>query len=1251
MFNYINSYLHFTENNANQNVISENVNGITRQYFLFKQKPTNIPRYNRHHHHHIKYVIFRERTYYGNRAIFSNRSVKQKSDDDSILISKKFHHIKQNRNYSIHNVVNNLEDFTFFVDRDIIIKESKYISLKTKGIRINKKNIKDLIIYKFDNIIINSQNEALIKAFTGGFKLITFKIQHKENKLIYPIIKSNSNNRNISDLLCITKWTNDSYIKIKYHLTISNIPNLNYTQNFMLCVKTFVDKDTLDYYVTNTKNIPKHLIDVFLDKQNSVVKNSIRALYDNEALESNQIESNQIESNQIESNQIEGNQIEINMIENKIKHRICYDLNGNINLNIPIAKNILSNPKRNSSDGRILAGFCRSSLEKPMSSIDDIGFQRIKDKKIGKLEKLEIETKDFLNINLFNYQKNNILWMTNLENSVRSKCTKLSIGKTDDCNILKFPNYETVYLTPENKLRNYKTLFDNGRIEKYRIRGGILSDEVGLGKTVCAIGLILNRRYQDDTWYKETMGKNLIICPSRLCQQWKFEIDKYLKSENINLKVVVLSVFKDIKKNTRQDIIGADIVIVSFFMFSNQNYQNSIESKFNPSQNKNFPDRDLRKIKWYRIIIDEAHEILNVGISLPKNLINNKAYDKSKLKNLYARERSIRDFILEIRGKYKWCLTATPLAVPLNNFEGIFTFLTQKTHNNMLYNLGQDQLTDIKEKYFRKNTKESVKQELSVPKIVEEIELLEFTSTERGIYNCAVRAAESSNTTRRLFHLCTHIQVSEEENQILNNDPNCILSLKQINSIMSKHYESKIKIHQKKIRIYQQEKDKLTQTIPIIKDFRKFLNNQIKDLYLRINNSQIKIDNYQDLQLQQNDENDENDENEIIPTDLEQEDNQDNRICICSLEELVTYFPNKLPLNEIQFIRKLEDKIQTIYAISCLLKIGITHSQILKILTQQKEEIILNIPRDRIMINICNNLLYNLSLFTKKKRPRIKRLEDLIENDNQDIKILNNQLKLFSNDTFIKDSVKEPCNICFDSFDEIVITKCRHIFCGSCVNILFSNKTSIKCPMCRTALSKTDTHKTTVEKINEESDSESDNDENEQKDNSVVQDDPNDEINKFGTKLAYLIKYLRNLISISDARIIIFSQYDKMLRMIGKVLDEFFIGHVYCKGNINIINQNIMKFKTDPLIKVIMLSSETCASGNNLTEASHIVFVDVLNTNKTRAIAIENQAIGRAVRLGQQKNVIVKRLIMKNTIEEEYYNKNKYDVNDPNLIG
>ena len=61
---------------------------------------------------------------------------------------------------------------------------------------------------------------------------------------------------------------------------------------------------------------------------------------------------------------------------------------------------ILSNPKRNSSNRRILAGFCRSSLGKPMSSIDDIGFQRIIKMKKGENNltrtQLEIEFNKFL---------------------------------------------------------------------------------------------------------------------------------------------------------------------------------------------------------------------------------------------------------------------------------------------------------------------------------------------------------------------------------------------------------------------------------------------------------------------------------------------------------------------------------------------------------------------------------------------------------------------------------------------------------------------------------------------------------------------------------------------------------------------------------------------------------------------------------------------------------------------------------------
>ena len=75
-----------------------------------------------------------------------------------------------------------------------------------------------------------------------------------------------------------------------------------------------------------------------------------------------------------------------------------------------------------------------------------------------------------------------------------------------------------------------------------------------------------------------------------------------------------------------------------------------------------------------------------------------------------------------------------------------------------------------------------------------------------------------------------------------------------------------------------------------------------------------------------------------------------------------------------------------------------------------------------------------------------------------------------------------------------------------------------------------------------------------------------------------------------------------------------------------------------------MLSSEKANSGCNLTEANHLILVDVIHADKQRTWEIESQAIGRAIRLGQNKPVKVLRLIMKDTIEENYYDKNKYDM-------
>ena len=62
-------------------------------------------------------------------------------------------------------------------------------------------------------------------------------------------------------------------------------------------------------------------------------------------------------------------------------------------------------------------------------------------------------------------------------------------------------------------------------------------------------------------------------------------------------------------------------------------------------------------------------------------------------------------------------------------------------------------------------------------------------------------------------------------------------------------------------------------------------------------------------------------------------------------------------------------------------------------------------------------------------------------------------------------------------------------------------------------------------------------------------------INKYGSKMSALVEYLHNLFLNPENRVIIFSQYDKMLKLICKTLNEFNIKFIYCSGNNYVINK------------------------------------------------------------------------------------------------
>jgi SWI/SNF-related matrix-associated actin-dependent regulator of chromatin subfamily A3 len=269
----------------------------------------------------------------------------------------------------------------------------------------------------------------------------------------------------------------------------------------------------------------------------------------------------------------------------------------------------------------------------------------------------------------------------------------------------------------------------------------------------------------------------------------------------------------------------------------------------------------------------------------------------------------------------------------------------------------------------------------------------------------------------------------------------------------------------------------------------------------------------------------------------------------------------------------------------------------------------------------------NVTDYTKK----IERLDDknqayhMLKKSYETIisesKYMLQMLNKLTDDTVANDEDK-VCIVCFETND-LSITSCGHIFCEPCIKNWMALHNN--CPMCKKNIKMTD-----VYLLN--------------KKDKVILTDINPLIEKYGSKLGKIITMVRSIILEPESRIIIFSQWDFMLSLIGKSLSENGIANSFVKGNVWARNSAINKFKNGKTLsgednKVIMASLKNSASGTNLTETTHIFFVEPINSCKDEIKAIEGQAIGRACRLGQKQKVKIFRVLVKDTIEEEIFNK------------
>lgn len=829
-----------------------------------------------------------------------------------------------------------------------------------------------------------------------------------------------------------------------------------------------------------------------------------------------------------------------------------------------------------------------------------------------------------LNLALFEYQKSTIHWMINRENNLPtfnySYEKEVQLGN-------KYYSLET------HKLRNMN---DRSKITFY---GGGLFDEVGLGKTIQMITLSLlnTKNITDKQKIPETnllqSKATIIFCPNNLCGQWLREITSKLNDEyydiniineakskskvkstdsansepsknstnKIPIKLIRLLTKVDYDKVTYQDLLDADFIIVSFTFITGTVYfkklaellqekknfhakiweglllnqimlmMNNIVINTNNLQNTNV---FLQKIFWHRIIIDEFHEVYT-----------NKNYT------------AITNLLRLMQSSFKWIVTATPFN-DINNVGPFINFLTNYKEDKPCVILTvPDLLNFVAIECFRGITRNAVDtiEHATLPPLIEEIKWLNFSTTERLMYDAYLQDHNNYKDDVYLRQLCCHPQLAEETKLLLSN----CKTLDEIELLMIKHYEDDMLAAKKVVEGTQRQITKCDDLIEYVT--KKIKLNRIKRLYNFQQKSAKKIsvddviiiEELIDLLKINEEEELFEEEGEIKISDRERID----AVAMNDIDVVLTKLQKDNP--------KYDDKTKP--------------SATIESINARKTELGKRLAGDKdILSGKQNTLNFFVSIVDKLKRVSQKTRDYAKEAEIEKLMSTGNINNLIDE----IDDVEDECLICMAQItrEDIGVTMCGHVFCYKCLTK--SIEKSGTCPICKTKLTK-EKYFTVACKVEESNES----------DNKTL----SELIQKIGTKLAHLVTMLKN----TDKHSIVFSQWPELLIKIGRILSEHGVPNIFCKGTVFRKDKCIRDFNEKNDIKVIMLSSGNTASGTNLTKATQVIFVDPAYGSYEYRVDLEKQAIGRAYRTGQTKPVTVIRYVIKDSIEEQIYYSNR----------
>ncbi|XP_074379058.1 putative SWI/SNF-related matrix-associated actin-dependent regulator of chromatin subfamily A member 3-like 1 isoform X2 [Apium graveolens] len=211
----------------------------------------------------------------------------------------------------------------------------------------------------------------------------------------------------------------------------------------------------------------------------------------------------------------------------------------------------------------------------------------------------------------------------------------------------------------------------------------------------------------------------------------------------------------------------------------------------------------------------------------------------------------------------------------------------------------------------------------------------------------------------------------------------------------------------------------------------------------------------------------------------------------------------------------------------------------------------------------------------------------------------------------LEDGEDFVCPICISTPTNIVITRCAHIYCKSCI-LKTLKRAKPRCPLCRHELSESDLFSPPQEVS----------------DNAEV----------VSSSKSSKISALLNLLSASrdqdpTEKSVIFSQFRKMLILLEEPLKNAGFKVLRLDGSMNAKKRSqVIKDFGVPAPggpTVLLASLKASGTGVNLAAANRVYLLEPWWNP-----AVEEQAMDRVHRIGQTKEVTIVRIIARNSIEE-----------------